>query len=405
MKGFVAFRFRRAPLRMLICLFSCLVVSQANGAAASALADAFQSALDAFQNRYGFPGATAAYVLSDGTVGVAATGAADLEAGTPMTPHSRMLAASIGKTFVGATAVALARDGVLDLDGLVSQWLGNRPWFARLPNHDTITLRHLLTHRSGVPDHVQLESFAAALSQEWREKENPFPPERLIEFVLDRPPLFEAGKGWAYTDTGYILIGLVIEKVTGRSYYTEIQERFLTPLHLTQTAPADHRYLPGLAAGYIAADNAFGLPGKTTTAEGAMVWHPGLEWTGGGLVSNSRDLARWGSALFGGRAMPGIYLDELLNSIPISPDTPDVQYGAGVGVYRTGLFGPVYGHGGWVPGYSSSLRYYPAHGFCIAFQINTDIGVAGDTTSLIREMESGLAKTVMSATRDLNTRR
>ena len=145
-----------------------------------------------------------------------------------MTPRSRMLAASIGKTFVGATAVALAREGVLDLDSLVSQWLGNRPWFARLPNHDTITLRHLLTHRSGVPDHVHLESFAAALSQEWRKKENLFPPERLIQFVLDRPPLFEAGKGWAYTDTGYILIGLVIEKVTGRSYYTEIQERFLT---------------------------------------------------------------------------------------------------------------------------------------------------------------------------------
>ena len=70
MKGFVAFRFRHASLRMLICLFSCLVFSQANSAAASALADAFQSALDAFQNRYGFPGATAAYVLSDGTVGV-----------------------------------------------------------------------------------------------------------------------------------------------------------------------------------------------------------------------------------------------------------------------------------------------------------------------------------------------
>ena len=76
----------------------------------------FQSALDAFQKEYGFPGATAAFVLQDSTSGVAATGIADVEAGTPMKAESRMLSASIGKTFVGATAVALAREGVLDLD-------------------------------------------------------------------------------------------------------------------------------------------------------------------------------------------------------------------------------------------------------------------------------------------------
>ena len=130
----------------------------------------------------------------------------------------------------------------------------------------------------------------------------------------------------------------------------------------------------------MSADNAFGFPRKTTTADGAIVWHPGFEWTGGGQVSNSLDLARWGSALFRGDAMPGSYLDEILNSIPINPDTDDIQYGAGVAVYRTGPFGPVYGHGGWIPGYSSSLRYYPDYGITIAFQINTDIGIVDDTT-------------------------
>ena len=394
-------------LLMLPCLFSLLIISQTNPstAAASDLAEEFQSALDAFQKQYGFPGATAAYVLQDGTAGVAATGAADIEAGTPMTVQSRMLSASLGKTFVGATAVALAREGILDLDIPVSRWLGDRQWFTRLPNHNAITLRHLLTHSSGLPDHVHLDSFANAVSRKWRENDNPFPPESLIWFILDLPPLFEVGKGWAYTDTGYILIGLVIEKATGRSYYDEIKERFLTPLGLTLTAPADRRFLPGLAAGYMAADNAFGFPRKTTTADGAMVWHPGLEWTGGGLVSNSRDLVLWGTALFGGNAMSGSYLDELLNSVPISPDTPDIQYGAGVGIYRTGPFGPVYGHGGWIPGYSSSLRYYPDYGIAIAFQINTDIGIVDDTTPVMREMEARLAEIVISATRGLNNGR
>ena len=134
-------------LMMLPCLFSLLIISQTNPstAAASDLAEEFQSALDAFQKQYGFPGATAAYVLQDGTAGVAATGAADIEAGTPMTVQSRMLSASLGKTFVGATAVALAREGILDLDIPVSRWLGDRQWFTRLPNHNAITFgkKHL----------------------------------------------------------------------------------------------------------------------------------------------------------------------------------------------------------------------------------------------------------------------
>lgn len=396
------FRFANTLLQILPWLFYVLIISQSNTAVASELAEKFQSALDAFQKQYGFPGATAAYVLRNGTVGVAATGVADLESKTPMTVQSRMLAASIGKTFVGATAVALAHEGVLNLDIPISRWLGKRPWFTRLPNHDAITLRHLLTHTSGLPDHVHLESFAAELSHKWREKNNPFPPEALIQFILDLPPLFEVGKGWAYTDTGYILVGLVIEKATQKSYYTVITERFLTPLGLTQTTPADRRYLSGLAAGYTSTDNAFGLPRKTTTTQGEMVWHPGFEWTGGGLVSNSRDLALWGSALFAGHAMSSTYLKELLNSVPICPETPDIRYGAGVGIYRTGRFGPVYGHGGWIPGYSSSLRYYPDYGVAIAFQLNTDIGIVDDTTTVMREMEARLAEIVISANNGLN---
>jgi D-alanyl-D-alanine carboxypeptidase len=151
----------------------------------------------------------------------------------------------------------------------------------------------------------------------------------------------------------------------------------------------------------MAADNVFGLPPKTTTAEGTLAWHPGLEWTGGGLVSTSQDLARWGSVLFGGKAMPGPYLNELLNSVPVNPETPDIRYGAGVGIYRTGPFGPAYGHGGWIPGYVSSLRYYPDFGIAIAFQINTDIDVLDGPSSMVPDMEKGLADIVISAVRRL----
>ena len=80
-------------------------------------------------------------------------------------------------------------------------------------------------------------------------------------------------------------------------------------------------------------------------------------------------------------------------------DTSDIQYGAGVAVYRTGPFGPVYGHGGWIPGYTSSLRHYPEHGITIAFQLNTDIKIANESMQLIKNMEIRLAKVVITAVR------
>lgn len=368
-------------------------------AAAPETAAAFQAALDALQQEYGFPGATAACVLQDGTSTVAAAGVADRETGAPMTVRARMLAASIGKSFVAATVLALVSEGRLDLDVPVSKWLGNRPWFSRLPNHRDITLRHLLTHSAGLPDHVHSERFAAAVRRRWPAETNPFAPQDLIGFVVDRPPLFAAGRGWAYTDTGYILIGLVIEAVIQHDCYAEIKARFLTPLGLTLTTAADRRALPGLVAGYTTMDNAFGFPSKTTTAAGVLAWHPGLEWTGGGLVSNALDLARWGAALFGGNAMPGAYRIDLLDSIPIGPEPADIRYGAGIAVYRGGPFGPVYGHRGWIPGYTSSLQHYADHGITIAFQINTDIGTFDESRPLIENMETRLAAVLVTAAR------
>lgn len=359
----------------------------------------FESELQALHDQYRFPGATAAFILPDGTVEKFAVGRADLELNTAMSPESRMLAASIGKTFVGATVLALAEEGKLNLDDAISVWLSERPWFSRLPNCHQITVRHLLNHTSGIPNHVEDEQFIQAFHQTWQSSSNPFSPEDLIEFILDKPALFAAGKGWYYTDTGYLLLGLIIENVTGRSYYAEVTRRFLLPLHLTLTEPSDRKELAGLATGYTADDNIFGLPPKTTVEPGVMAWHPGIEWTGGGLVSNPGDLVLWARALFEGEAIEGNYLQHLLKAVPVSDDDSTVGYGIGVAVHQGGPLGPSYGHGGWIPGYCSSLRYYPEYGIAVAFQINTDIGIVDDSTPVIEEMESRLAAVVAKASR------
>jgi D-alanyl-D-alanine carboxypeptidase len=162
--------------------------------------------LERFQTQNGFPGITASYVLPSGKQYSAAAGWADLERGEAMTVESRMLAASIGKTFVAATMISLAREQAIDLDTLVSHWLDRNSWFGRLPNQQSMTLRQLLNHTSGLPNHVYAPGFTAAVSGQWPGSGNPFTPDVLVSFVLDKEPLFYPAKGWAYTDTGYILL-------------------------------------------------------------------------------------------------------------------------------------------------------------------------------------------------------
>lgn len=371
-------------------ILACWLALAVLVAPVTAQEDRLASLLEDFHARYGFPGATAAIALPDGTVVTAATGLADVEDGRAMTPKTPMLGASIGKSFVAAAVLALEDEGRLLRDDFLSVHLGERPWFDTLPNAQTITVDHLLHHTSGLPDHVHLPDF----QRDWTRlstDEGEFDPEQLMAFVARREPLFEAGADWAYSDTGYALLGLVIEEVTGQTWHDAVRVRFLEPLDLTGTFPSDRHALPGLAVGYVAPDNPFGLPARTADADGRLLWNPAVESAGGGFASTSADLARWGHLLFGGNAMDAPYLDRLLDGVPVDPDAPGILYGAGVAIYSETLRGPVHGHGGWIPGYVSSLRHYAEHAVTVAFQINTDVGIADDSTDLVPALEAALA--------------
>lgn len=356
------------------------------------------SVLEDFRERYDFPGATAAIALPDGTILSVATGLADIEAGRAMTTETPMLAASIGKSFVAATVLALESEGLLARDDLLSAHLGDRPWFDALPNSGSITINHLLHHTAGLPDHVHLTEF----QQNWTQittGDGEFDPERLVAFVAGREPLFEAGQAWAYSDTGYVLLGLVIEQVTGEAWHAAVSARLVNPLDLHDTFPSDRPDLPGLAVGYVDPDNAFGLPFRTADAEGRLLWNPAVESAGGGFASTSTDLARWGHLLFGGEAMEPPYLDRLLDGVLVDAEAPGIFYGLGVAIYADTPRGPVFGHGGWIPAYVSSLRHYAAHGVTVAFQINTDIGVADNASDLVPAVQAALADLAISLIR------
>ena len=182
---------RRAVQTIIALSLSLVAWAPPTFAEAERSGRAVEHVLAEFHETYRFPGATVAYATEGGTVETFAVGYADIEAGIPMTPESRMLAASIGKTVWGALVLALEADGAFSRSDPVSDYLGDRPWFARVPNAAEMTIGQLLTHTSGVPDHVHMDGVAAELLD--LGGGYGFDPIDLISFILDEPPLFPAG--------------------------------------------------------------------------------------------------------------------------------------------------------------------------------------------------------------------
>lgn len=340
----------------------------------AALVARFQAAVDAERARDSVPGITAAFVLPDGRMTKVASGFADVERKIPMNPDSRMLSGSTGKTLAAAVALRLSQQRVWSLDDKLSRYLGGRPWFRRLPNADALTIRMLLQHRSGLENYYDNPRFF-----EWyraKLEENPrYVPgfDALIEFVCDRPPLFAAGQGFSYTDIGYLLVGLALESATGRAYYDLAREFYLDPLGLTLTAPANTRSIPGLAQGYANGRNALFLGPTMLDGEGLLTYDPSIEFTAGGFATNAGDLARWAFALYGGRALAAAALREMV-AVPAGA-VSGRYYGLGSAVFPAEDGLPLaYGHDGYIPGYRSSLRFYPAAGIAVALQVNTEDG-------------------------------
>ena len=326
-----------------------------------------QAALDEWRVSTGAPGASLGVVLKDGTVLGLASGLADRTAKRALTPDDLLMAGSTGKTFFAAVALQLLEAGTLDLNAPISTYLGGKPWFSRLPNAKDITVRMLMTHTSGLVRYEMNPTFTADL------RANPdksWTPEEEIAYLLDATPPFAAGRGWDYSDTNYIVLGLIMEGLTGTKLYDEVQRRFLTPLRLTRVAPTTSRRVPGLVPGYAGPRDPLGLPDEVM-ANGVFVINPQFEWTGGGFATSARDLARWGHALYTAKAISPKMRDLMLAEAVPAQLGPGSKYGLGVIVRPTTPVGPAWGHSGFFPGYQTELAYFPDSGITVAVQINS----------------------------------
>lgn len=334
-------------------------------AGTNVLKKGIQLKLDEWHKAGKFPGATLGVVLPDGESFGLAIGYSDREAKTPMKPTDRMPAGSTGKTFAAAMAMQLVKEGKLKLDDKIEKFFGKEPWFARLPNAKEVTVRQLMNHTSGLVRYEFKKEFTDFLTA------NPYKVwthEDRLAYLFDEKTPFEAGKGWEYSDTNYIVLGMIIEKLTGKEFYREARRRFIDRFKLTNTIPQEGPVMKGVVQGYAGPNNPFG--GKDKMIEnGRFIVNPQLEWTGGGWASTGRDLARWAKVMYEGKAFDASLVPQMLEGVPAKLG-PNVKYGLGV-IIRPTQSGITYGHSGFFPGYMTDMMYFPEQKIAVAVQVNT----------------------------------
>lgn len=310
----------------------------------------------------GLPGAQARLVTEDGRHHVATSGFGDLATGRPVPPDGRFRIASTGKALVATVALQLVGEGRLGLDDTVERWL---PGVVRGNGNDgrRITLRHLLQHTSGIhddfPDYPTEAEFL-------RHRYDVYTPEQLVARAMAHPPDFAPGARWGYSSTGYILIDMIIERVTGDSWWAEVERRVVRPLGMTATS------WPGLspevprphARGYQILDT-----GRQFDVTEQVVVDPEAA-----ITSATRDLDTFFRALLGGRLLRPAQLAAMTRTVPVDPGLAQILPGAryGLGLVRRPLpCGGVYwGHPGGGAGYVTDTGVTAGGRRSVALSVN-----------------------------------
>lgn len=368
---------RSIQTRSIPLLAGLLAVATVGAAAVSAPAaaqpiapDSLEAHLDRYREASRFPGAVLALVQRRGaSVDISlsvASGLSDTARRVAMTTDHRLLLGSVGKTYVAAVALQLVREGRLDLDAPASRYVGGQGWFDSLPNAAAITVRHLMNHASGLVRYEFKPEFTRDLVAQ---PDKVWDPREQVRYLHGAQAPFTPGNGWDYSDTNYLVIGLIIEAITGRALDTEIADRVLRPLRLVNTVPSDSRTIAGLSQGYAGANNPFG--GRDAVLEdGRMIINPQFEGAGGGYAATATDAARWGAQFFSGEYLGPALLREATTGPPARLG-PGSRYGIGMILRDSTAAGPMRGHSGFFPGYLTEVRHYPDRGLTLALLVNT----------------------------------
>ncbi|MFE0171074.1 serine hydrolase domain-containing protein [Streptomyces sp. NPDC059002] len=339
---------------------------------------ATQRAMDAAV-RAGIPGITAQARDSAG-VWKASSGVGDLNSGAPRGKDDKFRVGSITKTFVATVLLQMEAEGRLDLDDTVETHL---PGLVKGNGNDggRITVRQLLSHTSGLFDYLSDEEYARTYLGEGylKHRYDTLPPEKHVKVALSHKPLFEPGSKFSYSNTNYILAGLIVEKVGGRTYEKEVRDRIIKPLGLKNTTnPGNSVHLPrpssrGYAKLFEASPDRIDDITEMNGSQG---------WADGDIISTAGDLNRFYRALLRGKLLPPEQL-KAMKTIA-APGTSTTSYGLGLTRFDTSCGTTLWGHGGGMVGWLS-LAVTTADGrHQLAYNFNGD----WDAASMPKIMEA-----------------
>ena len=333
-----------------------------NGAAQSYYVR-LQSLLDAAV-RSGLPGVSSR-VKGPGIDFQGAAGVANLITGEPLTTNHTIYMASLGKTFTASIALQLYEEGRLDLEAPITSWLPNGVT-KRIPSSGKITLRHLLNHTSGLVDYMNDDKawrtdFVRDPQRQWTHSD-------VVPYMYDEPLLFEPGSNYHYSNSNYILVGLILEQVTGQPMHTLIRKRILAPLGLQHTfngsesVNKQHR-----AHGYI---------NRRGRIIDTYPWYGHYGLADSGIHSTPGELAVFIESLFDTEEILSKPMQSEMTHASASGHPPS-DYGMGIYRQRNPWgAGRCYSHDGIDPGYQADMMYHPHPGLTIVVAANASLGKA-----------------------------
>jgi CubicO group peptidase (beta-lactamase class C family) len=336
--------FRLPPLAILLALSLKLSTAQT-------IADRMQQVVQPYVDAQMFMGGT--LVAKDGKIIFNKSyGMADLEWNVQNSPTTKFNIASMTKQFTAAAILLLEDRGKLKTDDLVKKYLPDAP-----ASWDKITIYHLLTHTSGISDNAA--------------KYEPGSPDKLI--FRDVPLNFQPGERWAYTDLGYMVLGYLIETISGQTYEQFVQQNIFKPLGMNDSGMfSNDTVIPRRATGYWPGDNGIENADRPD-------WRIGF--SAGSLYSTTQDLLRWEEGLFGGKLLTPASLHKM--TTPFKSD-----YACGLHVNRVGGHLMIE-HDGNNIGYNSDMAYYPEERIAVIVLANLNGTVTGEMTKGLAAVAHG----------------
>ncbi|HLW62395.1 MAG TPA: serine hydrolase domain-containing protein [Flavobacterium sp.] len=317
-----------------------------------------------------------------------AGGKADLHNNINMKPCNITRVGSTIKMFTATLILQLQEEGLLNLDDKISDYLQN-PHIESIPNANQATIRQLLHHSSGIYNYIQNLQFQTAslndLIKEWT-------PNELLEYAHNKAPYFAPSEDVRYSNTGYILLGLLIEQIENKPLYQVFEEKIIIPMGLSNTQFAGKDPVPnGIVRGYI------DLYSNLQVIE--STYYSGWDYytADGGLISNVNDLNVFFRALMSGQLINQNSLDEMLDwKAPNEQDSEfyEIYYGLGIFKMITPK-GECYFHSGDAIGYYANMMYFPEDSTTVVYAVNSNYGKIDQYVS-----SKGAMEKIILATKD-----